>query len=346
VSDDVTSKPSAGRRWIKRIGLVLIALIVLLIVTGSIYEFLGRRRAAHEFPPPGRLVDIGGRRIQLDCRGAGKPTVVLEAGLDINGSLAWALVHDSIAATTRTCAYSRAGIMWSDPRPGPVDGTTVAEDLHAALEKANEPGPYVMVGHSLGGPYIMTFTKHYGADVAGLVFVDASHPDQVARFKQVVDMPEPSSTPMKVVAALAWTGLVRAMLPADMMSPKQPKEAVAAMSAYAPTSLGNELKEAAALDRTFAEAGTFRTLGDRPIVVLTANAPMAESVRKSLKISQEKSEEFQAVWRKLHDEEASWSSRSRHQLVADATHYIQIDRPDVVIEAVRSVVEQVRGGGS
>ncbi len=338
-----TRSPSRLRRWIKPIALGLLGLVVLATVVGSIYEFLGRRSAARSFPPPGQLVDIGGRRIQLDCRGTGSPIVVFEAGLDINGSLAWSLVHDSIARTTRACAYSRAGIMWSDAHGGPQNAETIAEDLHAALTKAGERPPYVLVGHSLGGPYIMTYTKKFGSDVAGLVFVDASHPDQVQRFKSVLPKAgEPGGGMMRVAALLSWTGIVRVALPASAGPAHEPVQAVKAMVAFAPTSLGPMIKESDAIDSTMAQAGSFRQLGDRPMVVLTANKPMAKETMNALKITPEQAVKFQALWRTLHDEEASWSSRSQHQVVDDATHYIQFDRPDVVIAAVRSVVDSVR----
>ena len=134
--------------------------IAVVLLSGATYEAAMRRQAFREFKVPGRLVDVGGgRRIQIDCRGQGSPTVVLEAGLDGYGSLAWATVHDSIAVTSRVCAYSRAGIMWSDPSSGEFSSESVARDLHAALEAAGESAPLVLVAHSLGGPYAMTFTN-------------------------------------------------------------------------------------------------------------------------------------------------------------------------------------------
>src|SRR5262245_49846569 len=166
------------KRWAKRIGIGIGALVVLATLFGAAAEAVMRARAGRQYPALGRLVDIGGRRIQLDCRGSGSPTVVLESGLDTYGSLSWALVHDSIATTSRTCAYSRAGIMWSDAPAGALDSKTVAEDLHSALTKAGERAPFVVVGHSLGGPYALILTGLYPAEVAGLVFVDASHPNQ------------------------------------------------------------------------------------------------------------------------------------------------------------------------
>ncbi len=329
-------------RWLKRIGLGLVGLIAVTVTIGAGYEAMARRRAAREHPPAGTLVDIGGRRIHLDCRGTGAPTVVFEAGLDINGSLSWTTVHDSIAVGNRACAYDRAGVMWSDPKDGPQNAVTVAEDLHATLAAAGEAGPFVMVGHSLGGPYIMTYTKKYGDQVAGLVFVDASHPEQEARFAEVVKKPmTPSTTGIKVAAALAWTGLIRVALP-EGGAPNVPAVVTTKMNAYASTSLPGMLAESDALGATLAEAGTFRTLGDRPLVVLTALAPLPDAALKTLDMTKEEGDRFQSVWKSLHEEEASWSTRSRHQLVPDASHYIQFDRPDLVIAAIREVVDQVR----
>jgi len=104
------------RRWVTRVALTAACVLAIVVVAGASIEGLMRYRAARDYPAPGRLVDVGGRRLQIDCRGSGSPTVVLESGLDNLGSLSWAAVHDSLARTTRVCAYSRAGMLWSDPR--------------------------------------------------------------------------------------------------------------------------------------------------------------------------------------------------------------------------------------
>src|SRR5262249_23491833 len=101
-------------KWIRRAALTLGVLMALIAFSGIGYETIGRYRTARDFPPPGKLADIGGRRVQLDCRGTGTPAVVFEAGLDTMGSLSWSAVHDAVAGITRACTYSRAGIMWSD----------------------------------------------------------------------------------------------------------------------------------------------------------------------------------------------------------------------------------------
>src|SRR6478672_9714444 len=96
-------------RWIKRSVIAAACLLAVVVASGASVEAVLRHRAARDYPAPGRLVDVGGRRLQIDCRGSGSPTVVLESGLDHLGSLSWVAVHDSIARTTRVCAYSRAG---------------------------------------------------------------------------------------------------------------------------------------------------------------------------------------------------------------------------------------------
>jgi len=329
------------KRWAKRIAIGIGALVALVTLFGAVAEAVMRARAARQYPAAGRLVNVGGRRIQLDCRGSGSPTVVLESGLDNLGSLSWALVHDSIATTSRTCAYSRAGIMWSDAASGAFDSKTVAEDLHAALTKAGERAPFVVVGHSLGGPYALIFTGLYPAEVAGLVFVDASHPDQLVRLRQATGKSMEASTGMlSAVAALSWTGVMR-LIP-DGASPKLPPATIRAQHAYLSTSLGPSLKELKALSGTLEAAGQHRQLGSRPLVVLTAMAPTPAEVLKSAGMTRDQGDRMRAAWKVLHDEEATWSTRSRHELVPDATHYIQLDRPDVVIRAVREVVGAVR----
>lgn len=342
------SHPGRGkriRRWAVRILLGLLALILLLVVAGALYERWSQYEARRQYPPPGRLVDIGGRRIHIDCRGTGSPTVILESGLGSGGSVDWARVHDALARHTRTCAYDRAGIMWSDPKPGPQNAAAVADDLHATLAAAGIGGPLVLVGHSIGGPYSRVYAGRYGDQVAGLVMVDASHPDQVARFGQVV---KANVDPGKVVGlvrianALSWTGLVRLMTNGQM--PNLPPEAGAKIGAYTSHSIGGALRELQGFNRTMDQAHTVRSFGDRPLIVLTAMAPYTPAQLKSLDLSPQDGARMKQVWRALHSEMAAMSIHGSQQIVPDSGHYIQIDRPDVVIAAVDRVVDVVRAG--
>ncbi len=125
------------------------------------------------YAAPGRLIDIGGRKLHIDCSGAGSPTVILVAGGDAY-SIDWSLVQPKIAPTTRVCSYDRAGLGWSDP--GPADETVeqTVSDLHALLAAAGEKPPYLLVGASIGGIYIQAYQHAYPADVSALVFTNSS----------------------------------------------------------------------------------------------------------------------------------------------------------------------------
>ncbi|WP_340647645.1 alpha/beta hydrolase [Phenylobacterium sp.] len=333
------------KKWLKRIGLGVVAVVALTVLAGAGFEGLSRAAAARSFPAPGRLVDVGGgRRLQLDCRGTGSPVVIFESGLDTLGSLSWARVHGKVAESTRACAYSRAGIMWSDHANGPFDVRREVNDLHKALAAAGEKPPFVMVGHSLGGPYVLTYTGLYGGDVAGLVFVDASHPDQVARLRNAIgrDLDQGAGL-IRAADSLAWSGAVRLFAPKGTIAPDHaPPQTALVAAAWQPQSIRATVRESNGLNETLTVAGQYRRLGDRPLVVLTRTATAPPAALKAMKLSPDQGRRLDAEWRAMQDDEAAWSTRSRHQVVADASHYIQFDQPKVVIAAVGDVVGLVR----
>lgn len=331
-----------ARKWIVA-GLGIIGgVIAVAAVSGSILEQLARARAARDIVMPGRLVDIGdGRRIQLDCRGSGAPTVVLESGLDPLGSLSWVAVHDSMALSTRVCAYSRAGVMWSDPAVGAFDSRSSARDLHAALTAAGESPPWVMAGHSIGGAYAMTFTQLFGDEVRGMVLVDASHPDQFSRFREATGrLLAPSASAPRIGAALAWTGLVRVLAPAFPAT--WPTEIQTTARPLLPTSLRALAAETQAVASTLVHAGEIRSLGDRPLLVLTAGLGAQADELAAMGLTAEQGERLRLASRALRDDQATWSRCGRNDVVEGSSHYIQFDRPTVVVAAVRDVVAMVR----
>jgi pimeloyl-ACP methyl ester carboxylesterase len=329
----------------RRRGAVVTGVLGTIALAGLIFgvslEQLSRRRAARKYPAPGRMVDVGnGVRLQMDCRGTGTPTVVLESGLDIYGSLAWSSVHDSIAATTRVCAYSRRGIMWSSGRGSSFDVETSARQLHTALGDLGEPAPYVMVGHSIGGPYNVVFASLYPHDVAGFVMVDASHPAQFPEFERAVGKSlQPSATMPHLVGRLSWTGVVRA-IPIPSAPEHWPQVTREAGSAFLTTSVRAYAGEMAAVPATLARAQA-HDLGDRPLVVLSVSDAKKADELKMMGLSAEQGARLDEVHHRLATDMATWSTRGRLELVPGSSHSVQMDRPDVVIRAVREVVAYV-----
>jgi pimeloyl-ACP methyl ester carboxylesterase len=146
-----------------------LAVIVVLVVAVQ-----SCAQKPQQSPPPGQLIDIGGRKLHLYCTGTGSPTVLLMAGGGAF-SIDWALVQPKVAEKTRVCSYDRAGLAWSDP--GPADETVeqTISDLHLLLNKSGEKGPYLLVGASVGGIYIQAYQRAFPQEVAGLVFSNSSN---------------------------------------------------------------------------------------------------------------------------------------------------------------------------
>jgi pimeloyl-ACP methyl ester carboxylesterase len=310
-------------KWMKRIGLVLVASLFLVVLAGFAFEQWSRRDAQNRFPPPGRSVVVDGIDSHLYCTGKGTPTVLFESGLDTDGSLGWSNVQPKLADLTRVCSYDRAGIMWSAPRPGVRDAKTIVNELRALLANASEAPPYVMVGHSLGGLIVRVFAEAAGPDaVKGVVLVDSSHPEQLKR------APVPEGPPAALLRMLAATGALR-LMEDDAGVPGLPEEARLRTAAFTPQSVPAVMGEYHALESTLQQAGATGSLGERPLVVLTALDKPPERLEP---------------WLMLQRELAALSTNADQRLVPDCGHYIQQEQPDVVVTAVRDVVSAVREG--
>ena len=156
-----------------RIQLYIVFTIMALSAVGGGWQTVSEATETNGYLTSGRLIDVGGHQMHLDCTGSGSPTVVLEPGAGgTSASMAW--VTPAVARQTRVCVYDRAGRGGSETADGPQDGARVATDLHTLLHRAGVPGPYVLAGHSFGGLYVRIFAAHYPDEVAGLVLIDST----------------------------------------------------------------------------------------------------------------------------------------------------------------------------
>jgi pimeloyl-ACP methyl ester carboxylesterase len=326
----------------KKLSIAFVGLAGVALLAGATFEQIGRINARRDYPPPGRMIDIGGRRIQLDCRGKGSPTVVFESGLGTTGSLDWWRVHDQIAATTRACVYSRAGMMWSDPAPGPRDGNAMAEDLHKTLSMSGEAFPIVLVAQSAGGLIAMIYTRRFPTEVVGLVMVDTSNPDQ-DRIVRAIRGQSGGAPPMllnRLEQVLGWTGGYRLYsLLFTREETDYPPDQRSAYHAYSPTSFFEWVNEEAAWDATLAEADGPHEWGNRPVYVMTGGVwPTDPS------LTPEVANALRRAWRSMHDEQASWSTVSHHEVIPDGLHVLQLQKPDAVVKGVLWVVDKLKAG--
>lgn len=149
-------------RWLTRLVLSIVGLILILGVLGAIYQALASSADQQNFPPPGELVDVGGYKMHIYCMGEGSPTVILDSA-NMGTVSNWDWIQPELARTTHVCAYDRADAGWSNISPQPNDTQENAKALHALLAAADVSGPYVLVGHSLGGLYVRMYAEMYSS---------------------------------------------------------------------------------------------------------------------------------------------------------------------------------------
>ncbi len=324
-------------RWVKRVAASVVVLLTLVVISGVGYEQWARRNALREFPPPGQLIEYDGKLSHLNCSGEGSPTVILEAGLGVAGSLNWTSIQPEVASWTQVCSYDRAGILWSEPREEPRDATRIAQELHGLLGAASVSPPYVMVGHSLGGLLVRVYTERFPNEVVGLVFIDSAHPEQFERYPpEVLDYIEETegSLPPPLLARL-WSisGGYR------LISLQSPQNAV---SAFLPRTVPwGFLGERAARDAISTQSRQTGPFGDLSLVVLTAGVPPEYPG-----LSDDVMGRFYETWLSLQTELVALSSDSEHRIVEGASHNMHREDPDAVIAAVAEVVEAVRKDAS
>jgi len=349
-STGTTVQPHSARRrkgvgfWAGRVLLGLVITLVALAATGASYQAVATAIDQRTYPAPGQLVDVGGYRLHINCMGQGSPTVILESGL-ANMSADWGNVQPLVAEGTRVCAYDRAGIAWSDPGPQPRDPRQIAGELHTLLSRAGIAGPYVLVGQSFGGLYVRMYAARYSSEVAGMVLVDASHPDMWQRLPAeataTLTGPAWQATAMRLMARL---GLFR-LTNGDFANCGLPALQCAEERAFASSSSKWDTwtAEMYAPERD-AQVRDTGNMGARPLIVLTAGDHRRDFAAG---ISAAAQMQFEDVWRELQTELAGLSINSVHRIVDGAGHQsLQLDHTSVPMTsaAILEVVEAARSG--
>jgi pimeloyl-ACP methyl ester carboxylesterase len=312
-----------------------------------VFLALGARakaRLRRQFPPIGQMVDIGGYRLHMHVEGQGSPTVVFDAGAGGTG-LTWELVRPAIAKVTRVVVYDRAGLGWSDPSPRPRKADIMAEELHTLLINAKILGPYILVGHSLGGPVARQFAAKYPGEVAGLVMVDSAHEQQMKRFperlvKMVVSMMG-MFTVLKLINKLGLLALNPKMIPVGDQG-KLPAPALE-LTRAAIASSNSHLEAMIAETESVNAAATqpVKSLGNLPLTVISHGQLDANAVPASL--GPEIREEYERIWQQLQAEITDLSTRGSRLVAERSGHNIIFDQPEIII---KSVLEMIEASGS
>jgi pimeloyl-ACP methyl ester carboxylesterase len=342
------SDPSSGRgrsrlwracKW-------LIISVGLIVAAGAVFQFSMTLWESHLYRVPGKLVDIGGLRLHINCAGVGSPTVIMEAGPN-DSSIIWQLVQPEISKFTRVCSYDRAGFGWSDAPNEPRSSLNIANELERLLTRASIPGPYVLVGHDFGTLDLRVFTSRHRQQVAGMVFVDSVHPDihnrppfNIAAQSTLANFYYhlmPWTVPFGVPRILGWCR-------ENFTFPNQPKE----WARLAPEAAAQycrlqswRTEQAQVTDENgssfYANTGP---LGDMPLIVLSHDPKVNDFGGFFSPANLVKAER---AWMEMQGELRSLSSRSQWIIAKGSNHWVQIYRPDLVADEVQEIVNDARG---
>jgi pimeloyl-ACP methyl ester carboxylesterase len=304
-------------RWTMRIFVVLGAFLIVAALSGAAYQWLATRKELAATPPPGHLVDIGGYRLHLWCTGEGAPAVILDTGLG-GSSADWGFVQPDVARFTRVCSYDRAGMGYSDPGPSPRTARRIASELAELLVRGGIAGPVVLVGASIAGFDVRVFASDHPKRAAGLVLVDASHEDQahevpwMARFVPL----------LSTVGALRLFGV----------------------------SFGQRVESLPPSVRRYAQATRFRAAGYQAaadeIIHIRESVSEVRSSRRKLTVPVlvvTGGRGADENWRRLQQDQASLSVQGCLIVAQQSGHVVSVDQPEVVVDAIRTVVETARG---
>ena len=310
----------------------VVVLIVLLPVAGLIYEAYKDGTAAIEFPPPGMMVDIGGRRLHLVCTGEGERTVLFEAS-GWGTALSAARVRDRLSPLMTVCSYDRSGNGWSDPGPSSASAADLARDLAVLQDRAQLRWPLVIVASSIGGLTAEMFVRQYPERVAGLVLVDAANSELLPTLNAIAGR---ARTAFCTTSMLARFGVVRLVDPFGLNESDELRQAAALT--YSPRPWAQLCAIARGIDRSsqeFKEAPPLST--DLPLTVLSAST--ADDLVPPVFQRFADAKEMQAAAQASHKRMALKSNRGRWQMVPDSTHLIAESQPDAVSDAILVMLE-------
>ena len=333
--------------------LYLLALVaitwLLFLLTGIVYQRLGLRRDMAQFPPPGRLVNVGVHRLHVFEMGQGTPPVVLESGISAS-SVNWRRVQTAIAEFTQVLAYDRPGFGWSDAARTVRTANQVVEELHELLQAANVPRPCILVGHSFGGLAARLYAARYPRDVVGLVLVDPLRPEEWWPLTPLQKrMLWGGAFLSRWGALLAHLGVVRFTL-----------TRFARGSRFLPRLIGRMASTGAGLSTMERIVGEIRKMPEElwPAIIAHWCDPKSFSgmSRHLAELPQSVSCMIDAPPLDVPvtlitagrnppfppDEAERISSRAEHVVARESGHWIHLDEPEVVIEAVREMVMQLR----
>lgn len=335
----------AGKRLLQGIGILLLA----VLLAGLVYQLVASLIDERRYPAPGKLVKVKDTQLHVYCLGSGTPTVLLETGLGGFG-LQFQSLMSKIGGFARVCAFDRPGAGWSDRIAGVQTAEQEATLFYKALQLLGEKGPYVVMGHSMGGLYAQAFARLYRKQVVGMVLIDSSAQDQKLRMPQAL-LKSGDQTLMMLRIGQVGTpfGLPRLLQVGDKLTqgiPYSPEVRQAVIARYNTYSFwGGMLDAYKASDLITSIPGPKPDFGDLPLVVLTHGEKMADMPPEQLPpgLTKDVLQQADDIWMQLQREHAKMSSRGELVVAEKSGHGIPSDQPELVLESLQKVIAMAAG---
>ncbi len=300
-----------------------------------------------ELIPIGDLIQINNYRLHAYQLGEGNPTVVFVSGVG-NDCLIWQLVQPEVARFTSTLSYDRAGLGWSDATENPRSSEFIASELHDLLSKTNTKPPYVMVGHSMGGIHIRKYAEIYPHNVAGLVLIDSPHEELNMRLPQRVQEADRAQEQAMIGQMRQMLELMDRMEHSEYVEyfkapPDQPQpfpDDVVALrrDRVRPKAVRAMIEEVEAMETNISQHWDRKAiLGTKPVIIL-----IGEEIKVNPTLTDEENHLAGTIVKETQQELLILSENSRTMTVSDSSHFIQVDQPQIVIDTIRELVDQLK----
>ncbi|WP_378126271.1 alpha/beta fold hydrolase [Cohnella boryungensis] len=322
-------------RWKK--GLIGgLSLLLLLVGSGFVYEWGASSLAKRQYPPTGKLVDVGGYRLHVDRMGQGSPTIILEAGSG-ETSLSWKDIPQELSQYATVVCYDRGGYAWSDEANTPRTGANIVKELHTALENEGIPGPYLLVGHSLGGMYARLFAQTYRDEVAGLVLIDARPENDARDTADIYARESVSGKPPAWVSTLlkrsGWLRLLRDPL-LNGLVPKEERQTF--VNVIATPNYFDAVDEEGSLTDSVEDVIREQDLGNLPVRIIARGLPQDYALSG---ISEEGGRQLEEIWQQGQRGMLDISDNSRLIVAEKSGHMVIHDEPELVVDVIKELLD-------